>query len=191
MTQLQDILKDSGCWKTEAEFFQWLRGWFRMPWKRHPVRVNYLKQKRYKWPESVRGDTRWLVDCELCSEPKYIYRRIDGVLQPSEIEVDHKLPSGSFKTMEDMVQFIYKLLFISFEDLRCLCKDCHGIVTLANKLGVTFEEAKIEKEVINFSRHMPAQRQCDLLEEMTGHSWKGSNAKDRKDSYRELLKHVY
>lgn len=147
---------------------------------RHPVRIKYKDSRQYPVPESQKkkwGRTKLLIDCELCKAP----------IPKSRAEVDHKVEAGSLKTLEDVLQFIYRLLFVTWDDIRCLCKDCHAITTYATRHGISFQEAKIEKEVVAFGK-LPAHQQEVKLVLLFGGPIGKTNAKQRKEYYRKYLK---
>lgn len=128
-------------WKTEAAFWGWVRGILRKGWSRHPVKLEYIKQhrKRIKNP-NPKGKVPevWGCTCEMCGN--------DFV--QSMIEIDHLNAASSLRCIEDLQGFAERLLVVTFEDIRALCKPCHSIVTLSQKKGVSLEEATLEQKVI-------------------------------------------
>ena len=64
------------------------------------------------------------------------------------IEIDHLNAASSLRCIEDLQGFAERLLVVTFEDIRALCKPCHSIVTLSQKKGVSLEEATLEQKVI-------------------------------------------
>ena len=50
-------------------------------------------------------------------------------------------------TPEQVLDKIKKCLAL-MSDLRLVCKPCHGIVSYSQKQGISFEQAKVAKEVI-------------------------------------------
>jgi RNase P subunit RPR2 len=128
--------------------------------------------------EEAAGDAL-LINCEICKEPT----------AKSKTEVDHKVEAGTLKTAQDVLQFIYRLLFISWEDLRVLCKECHAIVTYAARFNIPFQEAKIEKQVVAFCKQ-PAKQQ---IAELISYGFSQTtpllrNSEKRKECYRRHLK---
>lgn len=183
MNKIEKIVADSqGCWGNEKDFFNWLRGQLRKIWSRHPIKITYKKSKEYPVPEDQKekwGRAKLLINCEICGEP----------IAKSKTEVDHKVEAGTLKTAQDVVQFIYRLLFVSWEDLRVLCKECHAIVTYAARFKLPFREARIEKQIVAFCKK-PAKQQ---IAELKGYGFPPStdnvgNAEKRKECYRRHLK---
>lgn len=134
-------------WKSEAAFWSWLRGGIRRIWSKHPVKTLYMDSKRRKIanpnPKNAkRFPEVWGVICECCGKE---------VLQ-KDSEVDHMQQSGSFRTKEDIQGFIERMFFVDFSVLRILCKSCHSIVSHAQNTGMTFEEAKLDKLVIEMMK---------------------------------------
>lgn len=127
---------EAGPWKTPSEFWTWVRGSLRRAaWMKHPVKLNHIKSSRYKAPLGRGGNEVWCCTCAICGETK----------RQSECQVDHISPAGSLKKKEDIFPFIEKLLFVTEEDIRILCKWCHSICTYAERYGMTFEQAKKRK----------------------------------------------
>lgn len=132
-------------WKTEAAFNSWLRGSVRKAvWSRYPVKVAWknaacrpvtdLERKSGKFHPS----TKFVGDCVYCNE----------AFPKSKLEVDHIEQASQTKLSYSTVgEFIQNTLCSS--DNFCLsCKPCHKIKSHAEKKGLTFKEAKIDKEVI-------------------------------------------
>ncbi len=143
-------------WRDEAAFAQWLRSASRRIWSRSPVKLAYIRQYRYKAPvgkitkKNPEGMV-WVCDCHICNQ------------QSRKFEVDHIEQAGSTANIKEWLIWVERLLVVDFEDMRILCKDCHAVVTLSQKLGCSFERAKyIEKPRIAFEKKK-AKEQLDTL----------------------------
>ncbi len=168
-------------WKSKAQFFQWMRGQMRRAWSRHPVKVAYMHQHRKRVPlgrKTTKNPTGlvWGCQCEHCHQE----------FKQTECEVDHIDAAGSFKGWEDFEAWMHKLMHINFNSIRVVCKICHRIISYAERTGKSFEDAKLEKKVIAFSKLKPAvQRQrLDALE-LVGHCQ--ANQSSRKLAYKQYL----
>ena len=145
-------------WKTESAFMSWVRGCLRKGWSRHPVKHLYKNSRRFKAPVGRNGREVFATTCEICNE----------VFRSSETEVDHINPASTFTDIDrDATGFIKRLYFIDFDTIRELCKPCHKIVTLAEKKGIAFEEAAVEKELIEFGK-LKADVQKEKIIELGG-----------------------
>lgn len=166
-------------WKNDKAYFVWLRGQMRRTWSRHPIKLAYTKSRRVRAPigkKTKRNPTGevWANKCEIC----------DGLFRQAETEVDHIEEAGGFQNWNQFHEWVYKLLHINFDSIRVVCKPCHRIVSYASRMGITFEEAAIEKEAIAFGK-MSVNNQNEKLAELKLES--GSNAKLRKQIYRDYL----
>lgn len=123
-------------WKDEKAYFNWLRGSVRRIWSRHPVKIAYKQQRRYKAPIGINGKEVWCSDCELCGR------------QSRNCEVDHLEGGYGFKDWQSFTEWAKMILWVTFDDIRELCKECHQAVSLSQKQGISFEEALIEKQII-------------------------------------------
>lgn len=161
-------------WKTEAAFWSWVRGVLRKGWSNHPVKIVYINtyRKRIKNPKpNKRFPEVWGMTCEICKK--------DHV--QTEIEIDHiSEKGGKFTCLDDIKSYAEHLFMVDFSSLRALCKPCHKIVSHAQNKGISFEEARLEKQVIEFCKK-PKQKVLDFLAE---HQYTGisvsSEAKRRK-----------
>lgn len=133
-------------WKSEAAFWAWVRGVLRKGWSKHPVKLEFIKANRKKIkntnPKSSKTHpTVWAMECAICHE---------DVLQ-KDIEIDHISDTGgTFTGLDDIKDYAAYLFLIDFTTIRSVCKPCHSIVTHAQKHGISFEEAKVAKAVIEF-----------------------------------------
>lgn len=128
-------------WKNSTAFFTYLRGCLRKAWSTNPIKLTVLKNRRYQIPNpNSKGNkpTVWGADCEMCK----------GVFPLKEIQVDHIVPAGTLGSLEDVPGFVERLLFVTEDDLRLVCKGCNSALALAYKQGITYEEAIIEKKTI-------------------------------------------
>ena len=167
-------------WKTKAAFFQWMRGQMRRAWSRHPVKVAYMHNHRKRVPlgrittKNPKGLV-WGCQCEHCKQE----------FKQTECEVDHIDAAGSFKGWEDFEAWMTKLMHINFDSIRIVCKECHRIISYAERMGYTFEEAKLEKEVIAFTKLPVARQQSMLIVKFPPKD--RANAKVRRAGYKKLL----
>lgn len=168
-------------WKTRSAFFSWLKGIFRKGWSKHPARTELLKKQSVMVentnPRSMkRFPMVAACRCSICGE----------VVKKSEVEVDHILEeTASLTEISDIQSCVEKLLLVSEKDLRIVCKPCHSIHTLSQKLGITFEEARVEQLVISMCKNT---KKCLTYLESLGYSGDAvSNQEKRRKLLRELL----
>lgn len=170
---------DNTPWKNQTAFYTYIRGCLRKAWVRHPVKLNKIKSCRIRVTKKMKnGNERevWGCECEICHK----------VGAMSDYQVDHIIPAGSLNNSEDIASFVKNLLYVTENDLRILCKDCHGVITLAEKQGLTFEEAKCTKEAIRLAN---AKQDTKWLKSKG--IVPGSNAKKRREQIIQQLRKEY
>ena len=123
-------------WKDEKAYLNWLRGSIRRIWSRHPVRIAYKQSLRYKAPVGKNGKEVWVCDCELCGK------------QSRETQTDHIHGGYGFKDWDSFTEWARMILWVSFDDIRELCIECHETVTLSQRNGTTFEQARAGKDAL-------------------------------------------
>lgn len=168
-------------WKTESAFWVWMKGVIRKGWSRHPIKLEFIKthRKRITNP-NPRGNKPevWGAECSMCHR--------DFV--QADLEVNHKGSSATLTQIDDIQACVEKLLIVNFDDLELLCKPCHGVYSLAQSRGISLEEARIEKEVVQFkgmkvadqTKVLTALLDADKLSKIT-------NATQRVAAYRKHL----
>lgn len=167
-------------WKNKTAFMTYLRGCLRKAWTRNPVKLSYIQHMRYRIKNpnpNGRAATVWGFECEMCCKEFVM----------NECQVDHIVPAGKLNQVEDIPGFIERLLFVTFEDLRLVCKFCNSALAYSDRHGLSFEEAVVEKQVIAFG-NIKIPKQIDILRKYGYSESSVSNAKKRKDAYREVLK---
>lgn len=169
----------SKIWKNQAAFMVFLRGLLRRGWNHHPLKLEKIKKDRYQIPNpNPRGrkPTVWGFDCACCGKTYPIAK---------ECQVDHIVPAGSLINIEDIQGFVERLLVVTEDNLRLVCKACNGTLAYADRQNITFEEAVVEKQVIEFGKNKSEQQKKILVD--LGLE-PGNNASHRKDIYRMYLK---
>ena len=141
--KLEKMLSEmSHVWKTESAYYTWLRGSIRRAmWSKNPVKLEFIKQNRVKIPNpNPKGKVKevWGGICALTG----------NIFPIGDMEVDHKEGNHSLKTLDDLVPFVKGIVMITLDDLQLVSKEAHKIKSYAERQGISFEEAKIEKEVI-------------------------------------------
>jgi hypothetical protein len=171
-------------WGSESKFITWVRGVLRKGWSKYPLKILYKQSKRRKIPNpkekfSSNHAMIWGIDCELCGIPHV----------QADIEVDHIGDSSTFRSMDDVEKYARHLFMLTYSDMRCLCKSCHAVVSHMQKHPeMSFEDAKIDKEVI---RLMKKENKEELLALLEQHGYNGlSNAAKRKKALEEILRNV-
>lgn len=145
---LEPWVEFENIWSTKSKFMSWVRGGIRSGlWKRHPVKLEYMKSKTVLVentnPRSMKAHPKVKAcACEICGE----------VVTLANIEVDHVKGNHSLKSMDDLRSFIEGMIMVRFEDLQMVCKPCHKIKTHAEKKGLSFEDARIDKQMIDICK---------------------------------------
>lgn len=144
---LENMLKQhDSIWKTEAAFLSWLRGNIRRScWLRHPVKLEFIKQNRIKIENpNPRGRVThvWGGVCALTGETHVL----------SNLEVDHIKGNHSLRCVDDIQAFVEGISIITLNDLQFVSKEAHKIKSYAEKQGISFEEARLKKKVINICK---------------------------------------
>ena len=132
-------------WRNQVAFMTFLRGGLRRGlWNQHPFKLELLKAKRYKIDNpSPKGKREiWGFDCELCH----------GTFPIKEGQVDHINPTGTLTQISDIQGFVERLVVLTEDDLRLVCKNCNSIHAYADKHKISFEDARIEKEAIEICK---------------------------------------
>ena len=141
-------------WKTESAFMSWIRGGVRRSlWSKHPVKLEFIKRNRIKIPNpNPKGKVVevWGGVCALTGETHVI----------ANLEVDHRTGNHSLQTLKDIEPFVKGIVDITLEDLQFVSKEAHKIKSYAEKQGISFEEAKIEKEVIEIIKQKKDKEYC-------------------------------
>lgn len=70
----------------------------------------------------------------------------------SHCQVDHIKPAGSLQKTEDIQGFVERLLYVSEDDLRLVCKECNSALALADKQGISIEKALATKAAIELCK---------------------------------------
>lgn len=163
-------------WKTESAYMSFIRGGIRKAlWNRYPVKTSVIQKQRKRIPNpNPRGKvaTVWGGECYLCHN--------DFVQK--DLQVDHLIGNHSLKTINDIQPFIEGLLFITEDDLALVCKECHAAKSMADKQGISFEEAKVKKKIIAL---MKDKKYVNSI--LTKYNLPCQNDSVRKESLRKLI----
>jgi hypothetical protein len=153
-----------------------IRSAVRLTWMKHNTKLAYLYEHTY--PDmNPNTRTKWLCDCEMCGK----------AFKLADIEVNHKRGENSLLSFDDMVPFTKSILGVGFDDIEVLCKDCHSLLTYSQRYGVTLEEAKERKIVIQKLKQTVAKQKKELLAFGFKQS-EISNETLRQQCYEKLLK---
>ena len=179
--KIKNILdENSEIWKTESAYFSYLRGCIRLAWVKNPVKLKFLNKHKKQIPNPNYGKPRNTkktvlgATCEICLKD-----------HPMKfIECDHRHGGNySLRSVKDIQGFFESICIVTESELRLVCKDCHGCLTYSAKEGVSFEEAKIEKEVIEIIK----QKKDKLYLQQYGISVPSNAAARRKAIVEHLL----
>lgn len=128
-------------WPKQVNFFTYLRGCLRKAWSNNPIKLQVLKSKRKQIvnpnPKGKKPMV-WGFDCEMCGKTFPI----------SEGQVDHIHPAGTLKEKEDIQGFVERLLFVTEDDLRLVCKGCNNALAMSDKTKRSYEECLVDKQAI-------------------------------------------
>jgi 5-methylcytosine-specific restriction endonuclease McrA len=167
-------------WKNQSQFYTWLRGKLREIWKDNPVRITFKKEalrpvsSEEKAQKVFHPSTKNVGECSFCKV----------WFAGSKLEVDHIQQIGSCKDFEDAIEFLKGVAFVPKKNMQLVCKPCHKIKSYAERQGLSFEDASIEKQAITFCKQS-IQDQGAFFER-EGFTIP-SNATLRRKAYKEWL----
>ena len=159
---------------TETELVAWVRRKLDEVWMKCPQKLAFLAKMRVPdYNPDTRRASMWV--CNICKEG----------FSATDIQVDHISGEHEFTKLEQLVEFANKRFMVGYNDLQCLCIPCHQNKTLAERMGVTLEEAKVEKQVIAICKGSVSSVQAFLLERGITPA---SNGEKRRNQVREALR---
>lgn len=162
---------------SKSKYFVWLRSQLRQTWSDNPLRKEWKTQQlRPVTPEERRAklfhpSTKNVGQCYLC----------ELWFAGSKLECDHVEESDgcySFETAED---FLWHCAASDPDNWALACNPCHKIKSHSVRYGLTFKEAKADKESIAICKGDEKKWLLDKGIEP------GSNAKIRRQQVREVL----
>ncbi len=135
----------SDLWKTESEWWAWLRGKSRQIWSDYPPRMDFKRSRlvpNFDGSGVTSKRVKSVGQCQICN----------GWFANSSLQVDHKIQAGSIGgSWEGYFNWVYDLL-ADKDNMQLVCVPCHKVKSHADRIGVSFEAAKKKKEIIAFSK---------------------------------------
>lgn len=169
-------------WKTESAWLSYVRGGIRRGlWEKYPPKLAFLNSRvQLKENTNPRSMKRFplvkMWQCEQCEE----------WFKSNMVECDHRSGHNSFKSIDELVSYVKAMLLdCSFSDYAVLCKPCHKIKSYSDAQGISLEEARLEKAVIEICK-LKASEQDKWLAERNISCAK--NKDSRRNAIRECLK---
>ncbi len=131
-------------WRNSVAWFTYLRGCLRKAWSRHPTRIAVVNKQRKQIDNPGKGHrkTVWGFDCSLCG----------GTFTIKDAQVDHIIPAGTLRQTSDIQGFVERLLYVTEDDLRLVCRGCNMTAAFAERKGISFELAMAEKKAIKMEK---------------------------------------
>ena len=165
-------------WKTEAQYWQWLRGALRRLWSDYPLRKVWKQSqlrpvtKEEREAKLYHSSTKNVGQCSFCKE----------WMAGSKLECDHLVESDGCTSKETAESFLWHCGGLTAKDFRLACKPCHKTQSYSQRSGLSFEDSLIEKQVIAI---------CKAKEDKSWLLSKGvtpaSNSAKRKQQIREVM----
>lgn len=168
-------------WKTRSQYFVWLRGCLRSIWSDYPLRKQWKNNSLQPISDEQRASgkfhrqTKKIGQCTICKE----------WFAGSQLECDHIQESEGCFSYETAEQFLWHCARKLPEDFQLVCKVCHKIKSYSSREGISFELAKVTKDVILMEKDKSLVP--FLLENGYTSDSIGKNAKQRRQQAIEIL----
>lgn len=129
-------------WKTEAEWWSYLRGALRRGlWEKSPIKLSFKNANCSLPPEGYTGRAKSGTKCALSGE----------WVGKSKLEVDHCEGNKSLLSWEDVLPFILHLVPPQ-GSLQLVDKEMHKIKSYSERRGISMEDASYEKIAIDLEK---------------------------------------
>lgn len=126
---------------TENELKQLIRSAVRKRWMAHPTKLSFMEMG--KVPDlDPKSRTRFRIQCNICQ----------GWFKDTDVQCDHIKGENSFTSLSEALQWMSSILDVGYDDLQRLCLECHSTKTHMEATGLSFEEAKIDKQTITIQK---------------------------------------
>lgn len=155
-------------WKTKSAFFTYLRGSLRRIWSRYPAKLEWKKAQMQPPPIGFKGRAKSVGQCHYCGD----------LFAASNLEVDHVDMAGSCNSWETAAQFLKALLDCN-DNWVLACKPCHKAKSLAERKGISLEDAMFEKKATAFVKAHTKEQIVKFLK-TAGYSDKDVSTVDKR-----------
>lgn len=134
----------SKIWKTEAEYWTWLRGAMRRIWTDYPLRKEWKNRQLRPVTKEERLNKIFHPSTKNVGKCFYCKKWFAG----SKLECDHKVSSDGCTSKETAESFLWYCGGGTGDDWVLGCKDCHKVKTHAEMYNLSFEYAFADKQAI-------------------------------------------
>lgn len=168
-------------WPNDVAYFTWLRGALRRLWADYPLRKEWKRRKlrpvtkEEKDKKVFHPSTKNVGQCALCL----------NWFSGSNLECDHIIPSDGCKNKEEAISFLWHCVAVLPDQLQLVCKPCHKIKSYADRMNISFEEARIAKMVIEVEKTKSTEEIQKILEKR---GLPFNNAKVRREGLSQLAR---
>lgn len=143
--------------KSDSQWFAFLRSNLRKGWNTHFMKLEKLKQVKKKIPNpnpksAARFPEVFGADCEICGKTCALSAGKKEARNKDYIVIDHKNPAKNFSDISHVQGFFERLFCVTIDDLRAVCTTCNSTLAYADKYGISFEEASAEKKAIELQK---------------------------------------
>lgn len=164
-------------WPTEAKFWTYVRGALRRAlWNQSPIKIIFKNQNCEPPPEGYTGRAKSGQYCALSGQ-------WEG---KSKLQVDHQVGEVSLRSWEDILPFVQHLIPPP-DSLQLVTEEAHKIKSHAERRGMTYEEALLDKKAIDIQK----KRGYDTTWLKERGVEPASNAKLRKQQIIKILEDEY
>jgi hypothetical protein len=168
-------------WDNESQFLGWLRGQLRQIWSDYPVRTTFKSGACKPVNDAMRikyglhKQTKNAGQCVFCAQ----------WFPMSKLEVDHIIGEGTMTSIDHVDSYLDHLM-CKPDNMQLTCKPCHKIKTYAERYDLDFEDARLEKAVIEWLKQ-PLHNQKEILVLAGFSDDEIKNAGGRRKAARKLL----
>lgn len=137
--------------KSDSQWFTFLRSNLRKGWNTHFMKFEKLKQVTIQIPNPNEASVKRFPTvkgavCEVCGTVCALSSGSKAKKNVNKIVIDHIQPAGAFSEIEHVQKFFERMFCVTLDDLRAVCTDCNTTLALADKQKISFEEAKCVRE---------------------------------------------
>ena len=137
--------------KSDSQWFTFLRSNLRKGWNTHFMKLEKLKQVTIQIPNPNENSVKRFptvkgAKCEVCGGIFPLSAGKSAKKNVNRITIDHVHPAGAFSEISHVQGFFERMYCVTLEDLRACCTDCNTTLAVADKQKISFEEAKCVRE---------------------------------------------